>query len=195
MAAKMISIYVPSALFLLCVVLAAGNWYLRPERSMIWLVILLLVANMAGAFLGSRTMKGDSGRRRAREIRTGIVFGTAILAMALGGKLAMRLGAVGETDLTWRITMALLGAFLVFTGNGIPKTLTPLSARCDAARVQAFQRFGGWLWVIAGLVLVFAWLVLPVSSAQLVSSILLPSAMILIGIQWIRVFRSRPSTS
>ena len=34
----------------------------------------------------------------------------------------------------------------MFTGNAIPKTLTPLAAlRCDPARVQAFNRFGDWL--------------------------------------------------
>ena len=190
MTAKLTSTYIPSVLFILCIALVAGNWYLRPERYLIWLGVLLLIANMAAVFLGSRGVTGEAGRRRARDIRGGIAWGTAILAIALGGKLILRLGASGETDLTWRITMMLLGAFLVFTGNGIPKALTPLSAiHCDAARVQAFQRFGGWLWVVAGLALVFAWLVLPVPSAQLMSSILLPSAMILIGIQWIRVFR------
>jgi len=105
----------------------------------------------------------------------------------------VRVGLVGQTGLTWRAIMAILGAFLIFTGNGIPKALTPLAAmQCDAAKVQAFQRFGGWTWVLAGFAIIFGWLVLPIPMAQVVTGLVLPTAMILLGIQWMRLRRSRP---
>ena len=61
--------------------------------------------------------------------------------------------------------MVILGAFIVATGNALPKTLTPLSVlRCDPApaRAQALHRFAGWAWVLTSPALSVAWLALPV---------------------------------
>jgi len=192
MATKVVSIYVPSMFLGLSAALTLGNWYLRPERAVIWGTALLMIAGMTGALFVFRSAKDDAGWRRVRDIRSGVLCGAGILVIALGGKLLVRLGAISETDVTWRITMALLGVFLIFTGNGIPKALTPLSTiQCDAARVQALQRFGGWVWVLTGFILVFAWLALPLPVAQLMTSFLLPGAMLLLAIQWAKLLRSR----
>ncbi len=194
MLSKPISTYLSALLLMLSAALALVNWYLRPGRGLLWFVALLLIGCMAILLLVvSSSPKDRAARSRSgASIQSGILCAAGLLVIALGGKLAAGVGLAGQGNLTWRLAMALLGAFLIFTGNGVPKMLTPLSTtQCDAARVQAFQRFGGWTWVLAGLGLVFAWLLLPVPSAQLLTGLLLPSAMILIGIQWLRLRRSQ----
>jgi len=192
---KRISTYIAPVLLVLSTALTAVNWYLKPGRSVVWIGILLFIAGMSLAFnLASGRANGGGAQVQVRDsIARGIVCGGGILAIALAGKLAVRVGLVGQTGLTWRAIMAILGAFLIFTGNGIPKALTPLAAmQCDAAKVQAFQRFGGWTWVLAGFAIIFGWLVLPIPMAQVVTGLVLPTAMILLGIQWMRLRRSRP---
>jgi len=90
--------------------------------------------------------------------------------------------------------MVLLGAFFVFTGNALPKMITPLSTlRCDAAKAQALQRFSAWAWVIAGLGFAYVWLVLPVKVAEPVSVVVLLGATLLIAVHTVRACRpSRP---
>ena len=135
-------------------------------------------------------------RSRSRDaIWRAIVVAGLMLAIALSAKLAAALGAAGHDDLAERATMVILGAFIVVTGNALPKTLTPLSVlRCDAARAQAFHRFAGWAWVLSGLALSVAWLALPVGIAQRVTLILLPTCMLTIAWQAARLRWSRPAT-
>jgi hypothetical protein len=120
------------------------------------------------------------------------VFAGLILVIVLSMKLATAMGVIEDADLSRRATMAILGAFFVVTGNAMPKTLTPLSAlQCDAARVQAFQRFAGWTWVLTGLAFAIVWLVLPVDLAKPVSLVLLTSGMLAIVWQVVRLRRTR----
>lgn len=210
MESRPISFYLAPALLVLSAVLAAASWYLRPERPMAAAVAALVVGLMTIALLfaprratnasiplteGPSTALTASVARRetADSIRSGIVFAGLMIVCSLGAKLAAALGAVGDSgDLSRRATMAILGAFLVFTGNAIPKTLTPLAAlQCDAARVQAFQRMAGWTWVLAGLALAVAWLALPLRLAETTSLVLLPGAMLIIGALLVRLWRAR----
>lgn len=63
--------------------------------------------------------------------------------------------------------MILLGLFFVYTGNAMPKMLTPLSAlQCDPARVQAMQRFAAWTWVLMGFAYSTVWAVVPRNAAK-----------------------------
>jgi hypothetical protein len=199
MNAKPITNYLPQALLALNAVLAAANWYLHPERAGAWATVIFLLAGMSVALLAIRSSSaqdGEAARRRDEAgIRSGIVFAGLIVLVGLSAKLAVALGAGGDADLSRRGIMAILGAFLVFTGNAIPKALTPLSGVYDPARVQSFQRLAGWTWVLAGLGLAFAWLVLPIAVAERLSSILLPGAMVIIAVQALRLRRSRGRTA
>ena len=197
MATKQVWSYLAPALLVLGAALAAANWYLHPERAVAWATAVLLLGCMAVALLllhlrsprrQEATPPSDS--EWARGIRRGILFAELIVLSSLSAKLAMALGAPADADLPRRTMMAILGAFLVFTGNAIPKTLTPLSALRDAGRVQAFQRFAGWTWVLAGMALAMAWLILPVNLAEPMTLLLLPSAMLLIGAQVVRLRRA-----
>ena len=57
-----------------------------------------------------------------------------MLAVSLSIKLVQALGAAGDSDLSQRLTMVILGVFFMFTGNAMPKMLTPLSVmQCNGA--------------------------------------------------------------
>jgi hypothetical protein len=107
-------------------------------------------------------------------------------------RLGTAVGAWGETDLARRGTMVIFGLFFALTGNAMPKTLTPLAAlQCNPAKVQAFQRFAGWTWVLTGLVFAMVWLVMPVGVARPASVGLLVVAMVAIVTQIVRLRASR----
>ncbi|HKO03786.1 MAG TPA: hypothetical protein VJW51_03510, partial [Candidatus Acidoferrales bacterium] len=139
----------------------------------------------------------DPARQRFQDsLRRGILFAGLMVLFSMSGRMATALGASGDPDLWRRATMAVGGSFLVFTGNAIPKTLTPWSGlQGDAGRIQAFQRFAGWTWVLAGLAMAITWLALPVRLAGTLTLVLMPSAMLLIAAQAIRLRRARQRTA
>jgi len=61
------------------------------------------------------------------DIRRGLIYAGLIIAVAGGAKIAAAHGVLGG-DWPARAMVAVIGAFLMATGNAIPKTLTPLSA-------------------------------------------------------------------
>jgi hypothetical protein len=161
-----------SFLLALCAVLAAGNWYLQPEHAGSWAAALLF---LAGATLvlwfASRGSSSEGPRRQAaHSIRQGVFFGALIMAVSLGAKLAHTLGVLEAAGLSQRLAMVVMGGFFVFTGNALPKMLTPLAVEsCDPARAQTLRRFAGWTQVLTGLAFALAWLVLPAAIARPVS--------------------------
>jgi Sec-independent protein secretion pathway component TatC len=190
---KPISYYLAPGLLVLSMLLAGVNWYLQPARAGFWTsAIVVLGCMMLVFFLAHRRSENDARRRAADAIRQAIVFAGLMMAIPLSMSLATRLGAVHDADLSRRMTMVLMGAFVAFTGNAMPKTLTPLSAlQCDGAKVQAFQRFAGWTWVLSGVAFAIAWLVLPLDLAKPVSVVLLTSGMLVVALQLIRLRRTR----
>jgi Flp pilus assembly protein TadB len=68
--------------------------------------------------------------------------------------------------------------------------LTPLSTMaCDGARTQAFQRFSGWTWFMAGLTFAMVWLVMPLDVAKPLSIVVIVAGMLLVATQLIRMAR------
>ena len=196
MAAKTIWNYIPPALIALDAMLLAENWYLRPQSAGSWFVVLVVLIGMTLALvLASREPKEEAARRDAGgSVRRGIATAGLILAISLGAKLSVALGAAHYGDFALRATMAIMGAFLAVTGNAIPKTLTPLaSLQCDPAKVQAVQRLAGWIWTLAGLAVAIAWLTLPINVAEAMSYLLLPSAILVTVGQAVWLRRAKPS--
>jgi hypothetical protein len=196
MAAKPIWNYIPPGLIAANTLLVAANWYLRPQSAGGWFVALLLVIGMTLALvLVSREPKAEAERRDARgTVRSGIATAGVILAISLGAKLAVALGAAQYGDMALRATMAIVGAFLAVTGNAIPKTLTPLAAlQCDPAKVQAVQRRAGWIWTLAGLAVAIVWLTLTINLAIAMTFLLLPSAILVTVGQAVWLRRAKPS--
>jgi hypothetical protein len=181
-----------AALMVLSTMLAVGNWYLQPDRAWAWASAMVVIGCMGVALFVVPRYEYVTRRGAGDAIRSAVVFSGLILAISLGMKLALVLGAVTDADLSRRATMVILGVFFAFTGNGMPKTLTPLAAmRCDPARVQAFQRFAGWTWVLTGLAFAGVWLLLPLGLAKPVSVIVLMSGMLAIAAQLARLRTTR----
>jgi hypothetical protein len=189
---KPLSYQLAPGLLALSTLLVAWNWYVQPQRVSVWVTTLVLLGVMMLVALAVRRSKNEaSSRRGADSIVSGIVFAGLMLASSLGLKLATALGVMSRSDLAQRTLMVILGAFFTFTGNALPKTLRPLAAKCDGARVQALQRLAGWTWVITGLTFAVAWLVLPVGLAQPVSLVVLLGGMLIVVAQIVRLRRTR----
>ncbi len=91
--------------------------------------------------------------------------------------------------------MIIIGLYLAAIGNVLPRSLPPTSSMPgNAAQVQAFQRFAGWMWVLGGLGFAAAWLVLPKDTAVPVSVAVVAGAIVLIIVQLQRLRKPRGTT-
>ena len=176
--------------------LAVVCWYLQPGRAVATTTTLLVLTGMAAALALAPRLAGRSADEAARRhaidtVRGSVVLAALMLAISLGARSAVALGALDRADGATQVTMVLAGAFLVFTGNSMPKALKPLSTlQCDPAAVQAFQRLSGWTWVLAGLGLSISWLVLPAEVAQPVSLTFMAAAILVVLTQVVRLRRT-----
>ena len=180
---------VAPSLVALAAILNVANWYVTPERRGTWVVslafiVFLLLPLWLARRLASRGL--DAG-----WLCSGVVFASLMLIAGMGGKFAQAIGLVESQDVSRRMTMALAGVFLAAIGNAMPKMLTPLSAHCDGTKTQAFNRFAGWTWFMAGLTHAMVWLVLPLDVAKPLSTMVVLGAMLLVGGQLLRLWRTR----
>jgi len=182
MLARSLSHYLPFALLALSTALTMGNWYLRPERAMAWSMSTAFLGVMLVALLIDSTRRtSNCVRQSAGVIRGSVGIAALIMGLSLTVKLVEALGLTTDPDWSRRASLMGMGVFLMFMGNSMPKTLTPLAKmRCNPASVQAFQRFAGWTWVLTGLGFSIAWLVLPLTVAKPVSMVVLFTGMFLI---------------
>ncbi len=196
MSVRTITNYLAPGLLVLSAALAIGNWWLRPDRAPAWAAALIVIGCMGLVWFHASRRSAEDGARGKREdrIRAAIIFAALMLLAALGSRLATASGPTSSPDFARRAVMAIAGAFLAFTGNAIPKMLTPLaSLDCDPARAQAARRFAGWTWVLAGAAVCVAWLALPIVPAQTATFILLPAAILLSFVQLILLGTRRKS--
>lgn len=179
------------------IVLALANWNARPAAAWAWAAAIgMLLVMVAVRWRSQRAFRGSSGDaaavRTLASLTGAIVVGGLLMIIPLAVTLAHAYGVVDDPDSGRRMTMIILGAYLVVTGNAIPKHLaTASSTLCDGARMQAFQRFAGWTWVLCGLGFAIAWLALPIDAAQSVSMILMATAMIVTVVRLLRLRRSQ----
>lgn len=131
-------------------------------------------------------------KRWTSDLRVGLVFAGLMLVIPLGAKLAARYGWVDASDLTQRALMVILAAFIVVTGNTIPKRLASLACRnLEPARVQAFYRLGGWVWVVTGLAFGVAWILLPSGAASSATLVIVPVGITVVAYRWLRLYKAR----
>jgi hypothetical protein len=139
-----------------------------------------------------RSSKDVASVRSFTSVNSAVVFGALMMVIPLAVTLAYTYGLVDDPDGGKRAAMIILGAYLAATGNAIPRMLPPVSSmQCNGARVQAFQRFAGWTWVLGGLGWATAWLALPIDAAGPVSMAAVVAAMIVTIVQLLRLRRSR----
>jgi hypothetical protein len=181
------------ALLLLAGVALAAAWILRPEQGRASAIGALTLAAMALVlfFVSRPGRKIPNGT--TEPIARAIAFAGLMFLVSFAGRVAGALDLHDASELARRGAMVVLGVFLASIGNAIPKTLTPLAAlQCDPTRVQAFQRFAGWTWVLTGLAFALAWIVLPVALARPATVTLIVLSMLLIATLLLRLRRGRP---
>ena len=141
----------------------AVTWaVLAPEKLPVALIGGLVLPVLWGG--AERLIKGDKS-----EARQAVIVAAALVALALGIKIAQARGWLGQDEgrLGARLVGICGGLVMVCFGNRLPKILERFDARIDGARRQAFQRQAGWAFVLAGLGSALAWAVLPLDSARL----------------------------
>jgi hypothetical protein len=130
----------------------------------------------------------------ARPIVQALGFAALMLFVSLAAKLAFVIGWIDDAEWSQRLAMVVFGAFYVFTGNALPKTLTPLaSLRCSGAATQSIQRLLGWMQVVTGFTMALAWLVLPTDTARVVTMVAIVGGVLVVLAQIVRLrwFRRR----
>jgi len=199
MALKWISSRAVLAMPLISIVLALANWNARPEEAWAWAAVIVISVVMVAvqrlSQLASSRSPGDAAWvRGVASVASAVVFGALMLIIPLALSLAHAYGLVDDPDTGMRrTTMIMVGAYLAVTGNAMPRMLPPTSSMpCGGARVQAFQRHAGWTWVLCGLGLVMAGLVLPIDAHTPVSVALVATAMIVTIVQLLRLRKPQP---
>ena len=145
MTSKPISHFLAPALLVLSTVLAAANWYLRPAAG-----------RSLGSDPGLSRLYGDGpffAHRRSRErvaraagdaIRNAVVFAGLMLAIPLGCDSALPWASSVTPNSRGARRWSSWAPSLAFTGNAMPKTLTPLSAlQCDPAQGAGLSTIRG----------------------------------------------------
>jgi hypothetical protein len=182
-----------SALPLIGVALALANWNARPDAAWAWTaaiaMFLVMVAVRWRSQIAFRRSSRDAASIRGLAWVTGaVVSGALMMIIPLAVTLAHAYGVVEDPDGGRATSMIILGVSLAVAGNAIPRMLPPMSSmQCDGARVQAFQRLAGWIWVLCGLGFATAWLALPVDTAEPVSTALVVAGMIVTVVQLLRL--------
>jgi len=93
-----------------------------------------------------------------KDLIGALAWAGGMLALALGAKLAQRLGYI-DSDTATRLFSALIGIWLVWYGNRIPKAFAPSACVRQARRVSA------WSLVLSGLVYTGLWAFAPIPVA------------------------------
>ncbi|HEX4095682.1 MAG TPA: ammonium transporter [Caulobacteraceae bacterium] len=93
-----------------------------------------------------------------KELVEGLVWGAVMVAVSFGGVLAHRLGYI-DHDTTTRLSIGVIGLYVAWVGNRIPKRFT----RSAAAR--QVQRVAAWSQVLGGLTYVALWTFAPIPVA------------------------------
>ena len=79
------------------------------------------------------------------ELMGVLVWGVIMLGLAFGAKVAQRLGYI-DYEMVTRLTTGVIGLWMVWYGNRIPKTFT------RNPKARQIQRITAWSQVLSGLI-------------------------------------------
>jgi hypothetical protein len=186
-----------AALPLIGIVLAIANWRARPRGAAAWaaVIVMFLIMVVVRSLFQLAFWRSSNDATSARSfdaVNSGVVWGALIMVIPLAVMLGHTYGLVADQNSGTRITMIIMGAYLVVLGNTMPRQLPPASSMQDGgARIQAFQRRAGWTWVLCGLGFMTAWLALPTDAAGPVSTAIVVAALIVTGVDIFRIRKVR----
>ena len=179
-------------LILLAIAFGVLAWTQRPEGAIVWMVGMLsmplawLLVTLFGA------MPGEDKPRERQTVFNNLVGAAAMIAGALGVCALGTLGAIHEEWIT-RFGMIIVALALMIIGNGLPKKP---EQGCGGGRNLATKRFLGWNFVITGLLLIAAWLFLPMDNDLVMwATAVIYAGMILGGLVGVMRIRSRQETA
>lgn len=119
---------------------------------------------------------------RSNASRTSILRALLLAGLLLAGSAALELLWPDhlDPDLARRLWQVMMGAVVVVYANAAPKALSPLiRMRCDPATEQAVRRFAGWSLTLGGAGYSLAWMIAPMKVADVLSTSLLATALLL----------------
>lgn len=102
-------------------------------------------------------MKKDPAAAK-RELVFALIWGGAILALALAAKIASRHGYI-DNDTVLRVVIGINGLMIAWYGNRIPKVFVP------STEARRAKRVAGWSQVLSGLVYAGLWAFAPIPVA------------------------------
>lgn len=93
-----------------------------------------------------------------KELIGSLVWGAGMIAVAFGASFARKLGYIDQ-DTARRVVTCVIGLWMAWYGNRMPKALVPSACARQARRV------GGWTMVLSGLVYAGLWAFAPIPVA------------------------------
>ncbi len=161
---------------LLVIILGSYMWYLQPERALSWAAAMFVLP--AGTIFLLFIQKIENPEKRvksANKIHLGMIGGGLILATALLAGIADHLTLFNAEagEISDRAIGAIYGVILAVYANFIPKSAA-------SAKKQSMLRFGGWVFVLAGLGYAIAWMISPFENADTVSVAIMGSGLALV---------------
>ena len=151
--------------------LGLWGWSIDPEHPSRWAFMVFFLP----AFWGFVEFF-QGGRKRERWILNWHRIVVAGVGLVLAVKVSFQLAIA--TDLlasSWapiarRTSGVMFGSFLAIWGNYLPKGLSPWGDEEAWFDWQRVHRFAGWVASLSGISLVVVWLLLPVTTARLVTT-------------------------
>lgn len=158
---------------------------MKPDGSVIVLGMMAVFIIVWNAFKHIVNRKcGDWVNSKARqEILFSIILASLLLLGSVSAALAKEL-ELFDGDLVKRIVGVNIGLMLVVMGNYMPKKLTQQSGSCycGTPKPASFQRYMGWIFVLAGILYALAWIVLDLDRAGIAIMFTFPAAIVLLVI-------------
>lgn len=108
-----------------------------------------------------------------------------LFAVIIAIAVVKETGLVGH-DAAKRGVGVIFGLMLIAVGNLLPKFHLFDSPRRDPAQTLVSERFAGWVFVIAGIAYSLTWILVPMPSVIIASSIVGLSSFALVAFDWIR---------
>ena len=116
---------------------------------------------------GRYPMNPDDARSVTRVANAGAVFVTGFGVVMIAGQALWMLWSSGvlpnAEEWGFRATLVAIGALCIHFGNASPRLPTPRTPELKPGVRMKYNRLGGWMTVILGLLLALSGLVLPLS--------------------------------
>ena len=122
-----------------------------------------------------------------------LISAAFLLMVSFGLKYLVSTGQL-SADVSERALGVIVGLYLAVTGNYMPKTLYAGATReCDSSKAISLRRFGGWVFVLAGLSYAAIWLTVPIEHAATLSIAVVAggTSMVVIPFIWLIITRKR----